>query len=42
MIKDQLRPFAVIAQPPVAALRPAAADLAATRRTSTERFEVLN
>ncbi len=42
MIENQLGPFTVTAQPPAAALRPAAADLAATQPALAESFGVLN
>lgn len=41
-IEDQIGPFTEIAQPPAAALRPAAADFAATQPKLTESFDVLN
>lgn len=42
VIEKQIGPFAEIAQPPAAALRPAAADLAATQPKLAETFQVLN
>ena len=42
VIEDQIGPFTEIAQPPAAALRPAAADFAATQPQLTQSFEVLN
>ena len=42
VIEDQIGPFTEIAQPPAAALRPAAADFAATQPQLTQSFDVLN